>query len=206
MQSLTAPITQAPNVDAFQSPIETGYNAGWSQMSDAMQRMQKKRSLDQTDQEIALKQQQLQLEARRLALSEWSTRVQAQQTAKASAVNANLEQRRLELMAQRQDFEIDQTRKLEPLEIKKNQLDMDYKDAQIRKINNELDQGLRKSTSLSSLEKRETSLFDLMEQQKQTEKQEQRTQALRDINKQVKTSLSTPKFKISENNESEITQ
>lgn len=206
MQSLTAPITQAPNVDAFQSPIETGYNAGWSQMSDAMQRMQKKRSLDQTDQEIALKQQQLQLEARRVALAEWSARVQAQQTAKASAVNANLEQRRLELMAQRQDFEIDQTRKLEPLEIKKSQLDMDYKDAQIRKINNEFDQGIRKTATDKSIDKREAAIQDQMEQQKQVEKQEKRTQALRDINKQVKTSLSTPKLKISENNESEITQ
>jgi hypothetical protein len=56
------PTTQSPDVDQ-KSRFFEGYNSGWQQMSDAMQRLQKKRALDQQD--------------RQLALSEWQTRVNA---------------------------------------------------------------------------------------------------------------------------------
>lgn len=78
MFSLNAALTAAPDVNQ-ESKYFSGYNSGWSQMSDAMQRLQKKRGLDQDD--------------RRMSIDIWKTNV-----------NANLQQQQINLTRRAQDI------------------------------------------------------------------------------------------------------
>lgn len=101
MFALPASFTQAPNIDAFNSPFEEGYGAGFAQMSDAVKRMQQKRALNQQD-------VSLNLQKRAQDIAMWQTQVQANLERAKMAQQEKLTMKGYALQAQEQAFKIAQ--------------------------------------------------------------------------------------------------
>lgn len=111
MNAIPFALTSAPNIDNFSSPFEKGYGSGWDQMSDAMKRMQQKRSLDQQD-------VQLQQNARQQSIDIWKTQIQTSIAKQQMAQSAKIQNQNFGLAAAQQAFEIEKSNRLMPLQMR----------------------------------------------------------------------------------------
>lgn len=131
MQNITPQTTAAPNIDAFKSPFETGYGAGWAQSSDAMQRLQKKRALDQQDWALRNQEQQM-------AIDVWKTQVNASVQMKQIAAGRESDAMRFGLEAQKASADMAIERAKLPVMVKNYEVDTLVKQKEIEKIDREL--------------------------------------------------------------------